>query len=209
MSQTHRGVSAPVRPGSAARVPQQRAPHDARCSHHSLVDQTGAEACRCAQRGIVRSSRPPLVGHTRSARWPWPFTALLFGPVVRPGAIIDSSSGRDRARARDDAVPALCLLHARRHSTRFLRRRRPATPFATGARPGAHWHSQPAAALATPVAGRRCLAAICRRDDAQRVHFAGKRQPTQRCCKNSNLFSAHPLWEASHSLGRRRPWCPP
>lgn len=72
--------------------------------------------------------------------------------------------------------------------------------------------SQPAAAFATLVAGRRCLAAICRRDDAQQAHLAGKRQPTRARHSNSNHFSVCSFWDALHGLGRgsvyTRTFCP-
>ena len=108
-----------------------------------------------------------------------------------------------------------CSVDCEQRSTRCCRRCRPATRSASAAssqHPGPG-RSQPAAAFATLVAGRRCLAAICRRDDAQQVHFAGKRQPTRVCHSNSNHFSACSFWDAPHALGRgsvyTRTFCPP
>lgn len=63
---------------------------------------------------IVRSSRPPsLVEDTRSARWAWLQSSLLFGPVVLPtasassfadGVATDTVSSRDGPLARDTAA---------------------------------------------------------------------------------------------------------
>lgn len=133
------------------------------------------------------------------------FHRTPFRPCRSPGAIIDSSNGDHSVSARGLSaclfLRGFCcaLSDTARVSSGVAgeRLRLPQKP-----RLGL---SQPAAALATLVAGRRCLAAICRRDDAQRVHFAGKRQPTRRCHSNSNLFSVFPLWGAAHGLGRGTP----
>ena len=117
-------------------VPQQQAPHDARCSHHSLVDQTGGEACRCAQRGIVRSSRPSSVEHKRSARCAWSSTTLLFGPVCPlSGAMFDNIDGINSVSSHivsNCSVLVLFLLHMA--ATQHPRRRRLATAAASETR---------------------------------------------------------------------------
>jgi hypothetical protein len=47
---------------------EQPGPHDARCNHGWLVDQTGAEAGRCARRSLVRECdrHGPLLDHSRT-----------------------------------------------------------------------------------------------------------------------------------------------
>ena len=61
--------------------------------------------------------------HMRSARWAWPFTALLFGPVVRPGAIIDSSNGSNSVSTcglSDSTASALSPLHLQQQTSNAL-----------------------------------------------------------------------------------------
>ena len=175
---------------------------------------------------MARSSRPSSVGLTRSARYSWPFTTLLFGPVVHLAPRGPTAATAAPVSARRCGSARFQLLCEQR-STRCCRRCRPATRSASAQQPGPG-RSQPAAGFATLVAGRRCLAAIlpgisllaahslaaiCRRDDAQQVHFAGKRQPTRACHSNSNHFSVCSFWDAPHGLGRgsvyTRTFCPP
>lgn len=113
---------------------QQQRAHDARCNHYLAADQTGAEAFRCAQPGMVRSSRPSSVEPTRSARYSWPSTTLLFGPVVhlaprRPTA--PTASPMSARRCGSAWFQLLC----EQRSTRHCRRRRPATRSASAAGP--------------------------------------------------------------------------
>ena len=133
------------------------------------------------------------------------FHRTPFRPCRSPGAIIDGSNGDHSVSVRglsDDLFLRgfCCTLSDTARVSSGVAGERLRPPQESGL-----WHSQPAAALATLLTGHRCLAAICRRDDAQRAHFAGKRQPTRRSRSNSNLFSARPVWEAMHGLGRGRP----